>query len=205
MEARISLKGLEVEEDAINLEFRGLNIEEALKDHGLRLQLPSHRGHLLVMLWRLSKICDYSIGVPHRGASFIMSWHKVFFSKNLNFDPSNPSIDLSWKTGVTLGSWMCHLGSRCTTYVKVCHFGCMINHCVWMHHTIRRCVIPCTWHAILKHGTRSWCKGAPYMFLMSHGIPWWATYAMMFISCSRLSNVSRELKMHKNYCMMRQH
>lgn len=37
-------EGMEVEEDALNIKFRGLNIEETLKDHRFGLHQMSHRG-----------------------------------------------------------------------------------------------------------------------------------------------------------------
>ena len=42
---------MEVKEDALNLEFRGLSIEETLKDHGLGLQLMPRRGLPLATSW----------------------------------------------------------------------------------------------------------------------------------------------------------
>ena len=49
MGLRFCLEVLEAEKDALNLEFKGLNMEESLKDHGLGLQLLSRRGLPLAM------------------------------------------------------------------------------------------------------------------------------------------------------------
>ncbi|CAI9279067.1 unnamed protein product [Lactuca saligna] len=84
---RFRLEGLKVEEDALNLEFRGLNMEETLKDHELGLQLMPRRGLPIVTSWWPSGYMHFAWHVvvlhsPRRGTRI--------FPKTLPLTPLSP-------------------------------------------------------------------------------------------------------------------